>query len=258
MEVTVRQARREDAQQMLQVYSNFTKQYVGSASRTQKSYKRMLRKKDNVNWVALGDQNRIIGYVHARIEKRLNRGEFTEIVIEPKHDFEEVAKPLVEKVSAAFIEKKASAMVAGSLRNPAYEKLFPTLGFFESESTEVFMYAILNVRKFLYELSQVFVSRLKQLENWKGLAQMECEGHRVFLEKTNNSVQRIVWTNQPINFRITLARELLTRLMFGVADPIESYRAGQIRVETTESSEKTNQLLKALFPKGQFLIMDRW
>lgn len=258
MEITVRQARREDAQQMLRVYSNFTKQFVGSASRTQKSTKRMLRKKDNINWVALDDQNRIIGYVHARLERRLNRGEFTEIVIDPKHDFEEVAKPLVERVNAAFIEKKASAIVAGSLRNPAYEKIFLTSGFFEAESTGVFMYAILDVRKFLYELSQVFVNRLKQLENWNGSAQIECEGHSIFLEKTNDSMQRIIWTNQPINFKITLARELLTKLIFGVADPIESYQAGQLEVETTESSEKTNQLLKALFPKRQFLIMDLW
>lgn len=258
MEITVRQARREDAQQMLQVYSNFTKQFVGSASRTPKSFKRMLRKRDNINWVALDDQNRIIGYVHARLEKRLNRGEFTEIVIDPKHDFEQVAKPLVEKVNAAFIEKKASAIIAGSLRNPAYEKLFLTLGFFESESTGVFMYAILNLQKFLHELSQVFVNRLKQLENWNGLAQMECEGHSIFLQKTNDSVQQIVWTNQPINFKITLTRELLTKFIFSIADPIESYRTGQLKIEATESSEKTNQLLKALFLKRQFLIMDHW
>jgi len=259
MEITVRQARKEDAEQMLQVYGNFTKQFVGSASRTIKPFQRMLRKKENINWVALDNRNRIIGYVHARVvEKRFNRGELEEIVIEPQHDFEQVAKPLVEKVNSAFMDKKVSAIVAGSIRNPAYEKLFPTLGFFESESMSVFMYAILNVQKFLNQLSEVFVNRLRRLENWNGLAHIECEGHSLFLQKTSENVQSLVWTNQPINLKITLTRELLTKLVFGTADPVESHRTGQLKVETTESSEKTNQLLKTLFPKRQFLIMDHW
>jgi len=258
METTVRQARREDAEQMLKVYNSFTKQFVGSASRTIKPFRSMLRKKDNINWVALDNQNRIIGYVHARIDKRINRGEFREIVVDPERDFEQVATPLVERVNAAFMEKKVSAIVAGSVRSPAYEKLFPALGFFESESMDVFMYAILNVQKFLNELSQVFVNRLKQLENWNGLAQIECEEHSLFLQKTDEKVQPIVWTNQSVNFKIALNRELLTRLVFGLADPIESQRTGQLKVETTGSSDRTNQLLRALFPKRQFLIMDQW
>jgi len=258
METMVRQARREDADQMLKVYNSFTKQFVGSASRTIKPFRSMLRKKENINWLALDSQNRIIGYVHARIDKRINRGEFREIVVDPENDFEQVAKPLVERVNTAFIEKKVSAIVASSVRNPAYEKLFPALGFFESESLDVFMYAILNVQKFLNELSQVFVNRLKQLENWNGLAQIECEGHSLFLQKTSEKVQPIVWTNQPVNFKITLARELLTKLVFGLADPTESQQTGRLNVKTTESSDRTNQLLKALFPKRQFLIMDHW
>jgi len=258
MEITTRQAKKEDAHQMLRVYDNFAKQFVGSASRTIRNFRIMLRKKDNINWVALDHQEQIIGYIHARLEKPPNRGEFREIVVDPKHVFEHVAKPLVEKVYTVFLEKKVSAITAGSIRNPSYEKLFPALGFFESESTDVFMYAILNVQKFLNELSQVFINRLKHLENWNGVAQIECEEHSLFLQKTNEEVQPIIWTNQLINLKITLTRELLTKLVFGLADAIESYRNGQLKVETTESSDKTNQLLKALFPKRQFLIMDYW
>jgi len=258
MEMTTRQAMREDAQKMLQVYENFTKQFVGSASRTIRNFRTMLRKKDNINWVALDQQDNIIGYIHARLEKRLNRGELREVVVDPKHVFEQVARPLVEKVHSAFLEKKVSAITAGSIRNPAYEKLFPALGFFESESTDVFMYAILNVQKFLNELSQVFINRLRQLENWNGLTQIECEGHSVFFGKTNEGVQQIIWTNQPVNLKITLTRELLTKLVFSIADPIESHATGQLRVETSENSARTNQLLEALFPKTQFLIMDYW
>jgi len=258
MEITPRQATEEDAQQMLRVYDDFAKQFVGSASRTIRNFRTMLRKKDNINWVALDQQEQIIGYIHARLEKRLNRGEFREIVVHPKHAFEHVAKPLVEKVHSAFLEKKVSAITAGSIRNPAYEKLFPALGFFESESTNVFMYAVLNVQKFLNELSQVVINRLKHLEDWNGVTQIECEGHSLFVQKANEKVQPIVWTNQPVNLKITLPRELLIKLVFGTADPLELHKNGQLKVETTESPEKVNRLLKTLFPKAQFLIMDYW
>lgn len=258
MEMTIRQATKEDAEQMLQAYNSFTREFVGSALRTLKPFRRMLSKKENVNWVATDKQKRIIGYVHARIDKRNNQGSFREIIVDPDHNFEKVAKPLVEKVYTILEQRKVSAIVAGSIRNPAFEKLFPALGFFESESTDVFMYAILNVQKFLNELSQVFINRLKHLENWNGLAQIECEEHSLFLQKTSEEVQPIIWTNQPVNLKITLTRELLTKLVFGLADAVESHRNGQLKVETNESSEKTNQLLETLFPKIQFLIMDYW
>jgi len=258
MEFTVRPAKREDGKQMLLVYNNFTKQFVGSAARTQKPFTHMLRKKENVNWVALDAQNRIIGYAHARLEKQINRGEFREIVVDPAHDQVEVAKALVEKVNSAFMEKKVSAIIAGSVRNPLYEKLFPTLGFFESESTGVFMYAILDVQKFLNELSQVFVNRLKRIENWSGLAQIECEGHSLFLLKSNEGAQQIIWTNEPIDFKVKLSRDVLTKLLFGIANPAECFKNRELEVETTLSQEQTNHLLRSVFPQKQFLIMDHW
>jgi len=259
MQIQLREARKEDIPQMLKVYNEFSRTFVGAASRTLKDFRRMLRKKDNIAWVALDNQNHVIGYVHARLRKeRLNRGEFEEIVVDPKQDFEQIARPLVEKVNNTFVEKKVTAIVAGSLRNPVYEKIFPALGFFESESTSVFMYAVLDTQKFLNEFSSVFANRLKQLDEWSGLTQIECEGHSLFLQKANGNVESIVWTNQPIDFKVILTRDVLTKLVFGVADPVESLRASQLRVETTLSQEKTNHLLRALFAKKQFLIMDGW
>jgi len=258
MEVAVRQAVREDAQQMLQVYNDFTKQFFGPASRTIKNFRRMLRRKDNINWAAFDDQNQIVGYVHAWFDKRHKRGEFREIVIDSKHDFEQIARPLVEKVLNVFMEKRVSAIVAGSVRNPGFEKLFPKLGFFESESNDLFMFAILNVQKFLNELSSVFVNRLRRVEGWNGLIQIECEGNSLFLQKDGENVQSIVRVNRKVNLKIRLAREMLIKLVFGLVDSVDMRKRGLLNVETVEGFEKTDRLLRLLFPMGQFLIMDHW
>jgi len=258
MQVILRQAKAEDASSMLELYDRFTRQFIGSASRTIKSFRSMVRKKDNINFVALNGQNQIIGYVHAHLEKQFNRGDFGEIVIDPKHDVESVATQLVEKVNVVFMEKKVSSITAGSLRNPIYEKVFPKLGFIESESMGVFMYGILNVPKFLNEITPVFVNRLKQLEDWSGFVQVDCEGHSLFLQKTKEKVESIVWTNKPVNLKISLSQQLLTQLIFGLVDPVDSHRSSQLGLETSEGSEKANHLLKTLFPKMRFLIMDSW
>jgi len=243
---------------MLNLYNEFCNEFVGAALRDLKDFRRKLRRKGNINWVAL-DKDRVVGYVHARLQKeRFNRGEFEEVIVDPQHDFVQIARPLVEKVNDTFAEKKVNAIVAGSMRNPIYEKIFPALGFFESESTGVFMYAILDTQKFLNELTSVFTNRLKKLDKWNGLTQIECEGHSIFLQKTNGNAKPLVWTNQLVDFKVTLTRDVLTKIALGVADPIESLKNGQLRVETTLSQEKNNRLLRTLFPKKQFLILDGW
>jgi N-acetylglutamate synthase-like GNAT family acetyltransferase len=258
MGYTVRPAAKEDAHQMLKVYNNFTKQFVGSGARTAKSFQRMLRRKENINWVALNHQDQIIGYVSARLEKQMNRGEFREIAVDPEHDFEQVAKPLVERVNSVFMEKKVSAIQAASLRNPWFEKLFPKYGFFESESLGVFMYAVLDAQKLLNEISQVFINRLKQIENCDGLVQVECEGHSIFLHKTGKETKQIIWTNQPIDIKARLSTALLTRLIFGIADPIQSLENGELQIETSLDKKSATRILRQLFPERQFLIMDYW
>lgn len=258
MEFTLRRAKREDAAQMLQVYDEFTKLFVGPASRTLRNFRRMLGKKENINWVAVDRQERVVGYVYGRLDKRMNRGDFQEIVVDPKHDYVEVAKPLVEKVSAAFMEKKVSSVSAGSNRNPWYDKLFSELGFLDFESVDVFMYGILDVQKFLNEVSPVFESRLRQAQDWQGLAQVECDGHSVFLRKSGSGVEKVVWTNERVDFKVALSRDVLAKLIFGVSDSVELHRSGQLKVEAVEGKGKTEHLLRVIFPKVQFLIMDYW
>lgn len=258
MDFTVRPASREDADQMLRVYDSFTRQFVGSAARTRKSFQRVLRGKENISWVALDIQDQVIGYVTARLDKRMNRGEFREIAVDPGHDFEQVAKPLVEKVNSVFTEKKVSAIQAMSIRNPWFEKLFPRLGFFESESLGVFMYAVLDARKLLNETSQVFINRLKQTENWNGLIQIDCEGHSTFLHKTGGEAKQVIWTNRPTDIKVRLNAALLTRLIFGVADPVQSLEKGELQIETSMDKILATRILRQLFPQTQFLIMDYW
>lgn len=258
MALTTRLATRRDSEQMLELYNRFTEPFVGSAQRTLKNFSRMLQRKDILIYVALDGRSQIIGYVYARFEKRRRLGEFRDVVVDPAHDFEQVSKALVKKVNEAFLEKKASMIIAGTTRNPAYKKLFLPLGFFESESTDVFMYAVLNVPKFLDELSPVLVDRLGRVKGWIGRAQVECDGHSLFLEKTSKGVQQIVWTNEPVDFKLTLTRDLLTKLVFGVVDPVEAQDAKLLSVESASGSERANRLLRALFPRKQFLIMDHW
>lgn len=258
MQLQIRDAKKEDIPQLLSLYNEFTKTVVGSALRNQQDFRRGLRRKDNTDLVALDKQNHIVGYVRAHLEKRFNRGEFAEIIVNPKYDFEEVAKPLVERVHSIFVKKKAISIMAGSVRNPAYEKLFPELGFFETESNGVFMYVILDVQKFLNEMQPAFASRLRQLKEPNLLMQLDCEGNSIFLQKTGGKVEPLVFTNQTVDFKLTLTREVLTKLVFGTEDVVESAKTGRTRVETTLSPKEATHLLKALFPRKRFLIMDYW
>jgi len=258
MEFKLCTASKKDKEKMLQLYISFTKHFVGSASRTPKSFTRILRKKDNINYVALDSQNRIVGYVHATVEKRNNTGELREIIVDPKHDFEQVASLLIEKVNADFDKKKVAAIVAGSLRNPVYERIFPKLGFMESESMGVFMYTILDAQKLLNELQPVFAARLKGSEDWNGLAQIQCDEHSLFLEKATAGVQQVVWTNRPVDFKVMLSGTVLVKLIFGVADTLECRKSGQLKVEATVGKAKATKLLERLFPRSQFLTMDFW
>jgi N-acetylglutamate synthase-like GNAT family acetyltransferase len=258
VEFKVRVASRQDIEEMLQLYSSFTRDFVGAAARTSKSFVRMLRKKDNINYVALNSQNRIVGYVHATLEKKNRTGEFREIIVDPKHDFEQVARLLIERVNADFSKRKVAAIIAASLRNPVYERIFPKLGFMESESKGVFMYAILDSQKLLNELQPVFAARLRGAEGWNGLAQIQCDEHSLFLEKTTAGVQQIVWTNQPVDFKVGLNGSILVKLIFGVADVLECCKNGQLKMETTAGEARAVKLLERLFPKSQFLTMDYW
>ncbi len=258
METKFREARKEDVATLLEIYGRFIERFVGSTARTSRTFQRMLKRKGNFMYVATADKDQIIGYIHGRVDERFNRGEFEEIVVDPDHDFEDVGTFLVEMVNAILMKKRVSSIFAGSLRDPAYDRIFPKLGFSAFESLSVFMYSVLNVQKFLNELSPVFISRLKRLKRWSGMVQLECDGHSIFLEKAGDGVQPIVWTNQHVDFKVSLPTGLLTRLIFGAINVGEARRMDKLKIEYLGDEEAANKILKTLFPKRQFLIMDGW
>jgi hypothetical protein len=258
MELKARLVTNRDKEQMLRLYASFTEQFVGSASRTLKSFAGVLRRKDNINYVAVDSQKGIVGYIHASVDKRNHSAEIREIVVDPMFDFVQVASLLVDKVNTVFADRKVSLIFAGSLRNPAYERIFPKLGFFESESTGVFMYAALDVRKLMDELWPVFAGRLKRVRNFEGLVQLECDGQSVFFRKATATVEPVVWTNLPVDFRVKFNAATLTKMMFGVTDVLECRDTGLVQIESKLGGKEADMLLSALFPQRQFLIMDHW
>lgn len=258
MLMRIREMKKEDAEQLLSVYCRFAKEYVGLASRDAKTYKRLLRRKENICWVALNQKGDILGYVTARFDKRTREARIREIVIDPNEDFEQIAKPLMNKAYKSLLEKKPALISAGSIRNPYYAKIFPQLGFFDVESTGVFMYATLDIPKFLTEISPIIANRLKQLKQWNGLLQLGCEEHSRFIKKEQEKIEIFIWTNQKPDFRITLNRALLVKLLFGVADSVEFFKKGQLEVETTLNEKEASQIFATIFPKKRFLIMDFW
>lgn len=163
MSLQIRQMQRNDAEQLLKLYQQFVLHYVGSAARTLKSFQRMTRRKDNLRWVALAKQGKIVGYVSGTYAKGRRTGRIHEIIVDPQHDFATIAGLLAEKVHSTLIEKGVAMIQAASIRNPYYPQIFPKLGFFEVETDGVFMYAITDTAKFLTEISPIIAYRLKQL-----------------------------------------------------------------------------------------------
>lgn len=257
MGMRIREMKKEDAEQLLSVYCRFAKEYVGLASRDIKTYKRLLRRKGNIGWDALNQKGNIIGYVTARFDKKARHARIVEIVIDPENDFGQIAKPLVNKAYTSLLEKKPAKITAGSIRNSYYAEIFPELGFFDVEERGVFMYTILDISKFLTEISPILANRLKQLP-WNGLLQLQCEEHSLFIRKQQKNIETLIWTNQTPDFKIVLTRKLLTKLLFSTTNPVEALQIGQLKIETTLNEKETYQILTKLFPKKQFLIMDFW
>lgn len=257
-QIQVREAKREDAEQLLEVYRRFAEEHVGPVRRDIKVYRRLLRKKDKLHWIALNEQEAIVGYVSCHYDKRGRQGWITEIIADPNHDFKRIAKILVSEAYEALQKRNVAAVYADSIKNPAYTEIFPQMSFFDAESKGVFMYAILDASKFLNEIAPVMVKRLKKLKEWRGLMEIKCKGKSIFIQKDGKDAQTVLWTSRTADFRITLSPNLLTKLLFGAANPIEAYKAGKLRVQTTVNPTKTKQLLKMIFPETHFLILDYW
>ncbi|MFX1352260.1 MAG: GNAT family N-acetyltransferase [Promethearchaeota archaeon] len=264
MEIQVRKAKKEDIPKMLELYNEFSRQFVGVAHRDHRAFRLMLRREDKsyptdlINWVAVEGRNHIIGYAHARFYRRSKWGDIIEIVVDSEHNFQEIAQRLIEKMNGVLAEKKATVVTSYYVQTPRYERIFTDLDFFELKTNDIFMFSILDSRTLLMEIKTVFLSRLERMKRWEGLVQIECEGNDIFIRRVKESVETIVWTNQPVDLKIIVSRERLIRLVFGVMDPIESLKSNQVEVKTSLSQKERDRLLRSLFPEQQFLIMDYW
>lgn len=181
-----------------------------------------------------------------------------EIVVDVEHDFEEIAEELIGKVNDVLAKKGATVVSSYYVQTPTYEKIFTDLGFFETKTNDVLMFSVLDLRIFLTELEPVFLERLESMKRWEGLVQIECEENSIFIRRTRENVETIVWTNQPVDLKISMSRDSLIQLVFGIMDPIKSLRTNQIDVKTTLSQKERDRLLRSIFPERQFLIMDYW
>jgi len=253
----IRRMQPNDAEQVLTVYKQFTLDYVGSASRNLKAFQRILRKKDNLCWVAL-DEGKTVGYIFATYFKGRRTGAINEIIVAPEHDFEAIARLLIDKVYSIFLEKGAAVVYAAHIRNPYYPRIFPKLGFFDVETDGAFMYAVVEPAKFLNEISPIIVNRLKQSSDWDGLLQLALEENSGFFKKDGETVQALYATNVPPDCKITSRANILANVLLGVVDVQEAWADGTVTVETRLSKEKTRKLLSTLFPRKQFLAFDFW
>jgi hypothetical protein len=249
---------RNDAEQLLKLYQQFALHYVGSAARTLKSFQRMARTKDNLGWVALAKQGKIVGYVSATYAKGRRAGRIHEIIVDPQLDFTTVACPLAEKVHDILTEKGAAIIQAASIRNPYYPQIFPKLGFFEVETDGIFMYAIIDTAKFLTQISPIIAHRLKQLPSFNGLLQITCEQNSAFFMKDEETVQSLLATNYNADCKILLTTNALLVLLLGMVDAQKVWTERMIIIETELSKQETNKLLSVLFPHCQFLALDYW
>ena len=258
MQFQIRRMEKDDAEQLQKVYQRFILNYVGSAARRLKVFQRMTKKKDNLRWVALDEQGKIVGYISSTYVKGRRLGRISEIVVDPDYDFETVADPLVDKVYDIFVEKNVAVIHAGSIRNPHYRQVFPKLGFFDVETDGVFMYAIIDAAKFLDEITPIILTRLKKVHDWNGWLQISCEERERFFRKEGEHVQSFMWTNYDIDCRISLNADTLTSVLLGTVDAQKAWEKGMIKVETALRNNEVKKFLATLFPKKQFLALDHW
>lgn len=264
MKIQLREARKEDIPRMLELYNKFSRQFVGVAYRDRRAFRLMLRKEDKsyptdlINWVAVEGGNHIIGYAHARFYRRSKWGDIIEIVVDAEEGFQEIAQKLIEKINDVLVKKKATVVTSYFVQTPAYEKIFADLDFFELKTNDIFMFSILDSRTLLMEIESIFLRRLERMKRWEGLVQIECEKNDIFIRRTKEGVETPVWTNQPIDLKITSELESLIQLVFGIMDPIETLKSNRIKVKTSLGQKERDRLLRSLFPEQQFLIMDYW
>jgi len=258
MTLQIRLMQSKDAEPLLRLYEQFVLSFVGSAKRDLKQFQGITRKRDSLRWVALDEQERIIGYIWASYVKGRRTGRIHEIVTDPEYDFEAAARSLIDKVCRIFVEKGAAQIQAGTIQNPCYNRIFPQLGFWRMNPDGVFMYAILDVEKFLDEISPVIIQRLKRMRDWNGLLQITCENTNRLYRKEGRNVQVLPPADVDTDCCVTFIMDALVGVLLGATDLQKALSEGKIKIETSQTKKKTNELMNAIFPKKQFLVLDYW
>jgi hypothetical protein len=258
MQLQVRQMLREDAKQLQSLFERFASEYVGPLARDIKFFRRAVRKKDELKWVALDQKEQIVGYVIASYDKRRRAGRINELVVDPKQDFSLAGKLLAEKAQSILIEKGAAVIRAYTMRNPGYLRVFPELGFLRIETSGLFMLAVNNVSRFLHEVEPIIVARLKRVQEWNGILELRCGESSVYFRKVGDDVQFIDWTNCDVDYKIAVGANTLGEILLGATQSEEALKDGRINVETSLSEEKAKELATLLFPKPQFLAVNFW
>ena len=254
----VRRMVREDAKELLELHARFSQQYVGPLERNVEHYRRAVRRKDWLSWVAVSRKGKIVGYITAVYMKKRRYGRIFDIVVDTNLDFGYVAKKLAEKVYDIMVEGNAANIVAPTMVNQGYEEVFPGMGFFKMEMQEVIMVAVNNVPRFLYEIRPIVTVRLKRLGGWNGTLELKCGEHSAFYHKDGDIVQRFDWTNQDVDCRILVDQHTLVALLLGVTTHEAAYAEGKIQVEPALSEGKVKEMLGTLFPRRQFVAFNFW
>ena len=248
-----------DLAQLQQVYHRFCLDHVGPLSKKPLFFKRLSRKKDDFHWVAVDERRRIVGYISSTYKKGRRQGIINEIIVDPRCEFESVARPLLEKVYNAFVAKRAAVVHVESIRNPQYDRVFPELGFFQVETDGVFMCTVNDIERFLNAAMPVLVSRLERIKDWDGWFQIVCEGFSRFFKKEGKDVRQFVWTNHVIDVKVSFKDvNILASLLLGQVEIKDALIKGIVEVEGDFSRNEAVEVLVNLFPKLQFLASNFW
>jgi len=260
MNITIRAAGPEDAEAMLNLYQQFAGRFVGPPPRRVSAYRRMLRSRRVLAWLALNENGRPVGYVLAHFYPGRREARIDELVVSLDDDGRRVAQRLLEVAVHRLMELEPAVIYAptGSSRDPIYERVLPKMGFFSVDSSWVFMLAVIDPAIFLRDVFPTLAHRLRRLEGWSGLLQLECEGESLFILKDGANVERIIWTGRSADVKIRLSRKLLVQLLFGVVRPSKALEEGELEVCSSLTQGEVRRLLETIFPEVRFVIMDVW
>jgi N-acetylglutamate synthase-like GNAT family acetyltransferase len=243
---------------LFELYQKFAEKHVGCMKRDEGYYNELCSMKGDFQWAIVENRRKLVGYAHGSYDETLKLGVITEIVVDPNHDFIEIARLLAERLQLVYEQRGAAWIYAFSIREPRYTQVFRDRGFSASKGTGKFMFAVTDPSKFLQDIAPIMASRLKHVDNFDGMIQIRCEEHCLSLRKEQGQVERIFLTSFDPDWKIILEKDILIGLLLGVVSIMNSYHRGQVIVETTLNRDKTEKLLESMFPQNQFLTLDQW